>query len=53
MGANNCKSAADMQPLFDEVFDYSYAMLALDILYAFLYWVPYGGAGIMIGYFVV
>ena len=46
MGANNCKSAADMQPLFDEVFDYSYAMMALDLVNAFTYLIPFVNSGV-------
>ena len=38
MGANNCKSADDMQPLFDDVFEFSYALLGLDIINTFFYW---------------
>ena len=40
MGANNCKSAADMQPLFDDVFDYTYWMLGLSIVMTFVWWMP-------------
>lgn len=36
MGSNNCKSAQALQPVFDEFFESSYALLALYTLSPFL-----------------
>ena len=36
MGANNCKSADDLQPVFDEFFEVSYGLIALYTLSPFL-----------------
>ena len=38
MGANNCKSAEEMQPLFDDVFDWTYGLLGTYTGLSFLWW---------------
>lgn len=53
MGANNCKSADDMQDLIEDVFNYTYSLLGIDILYSFLWWIGPVNVALQIAYFMV
>ena len=38
MGANNCKSVDDMQPIFDDIFTYQYTILGLHTANHLFWW---------------
>ena len=54
MGANNCKSAEDVQPLIDNVFEATYARIAIYVLNSLFWWMgmPFWTYGMWIMIFV-
>ena len=42
MGANNCKSIDDMQPIFDNIFNYEYTILGINVANYFFGWTGVG-----------